>query len=303
MKNARFGIIVALAVLAGIFVHGLCASEIEIGYSFAAIAYSPSKGEFGYAYNHRSRSAAEKAALRECDAPDAEIVCWVNKGFCALALGDDKTTWGVGWRYGGGSNNTDAMKAAMEECATRTTGAHIALCLSSDGQYIYQPEKEIAPIQIGDPVARRIFESADFAERLKNAGTFASLSSSDPELKALNPAQRLRLGLAYALGYPDELDSWIKALRSSANDSLASEARSHRTMAIAQIKFAHKLDSSLADASNSDKIEKILRGSKQFVDLVSKAAAQANVAGQSSTNEHTLSAAFCKALAGFLLSD
>jgi hypothetical protein len=111
---------------------------IEIsGDSYAAIAYSPSTGKFAYAYDLRSRSAAEKAALEKCAAPDATIACWVNKGFCALALGQDKSCWGVGWRYGNGASNTAAKNLALEDCRNRTTGVYIAVALSSDGQYLW----------------------------------------------------------------------------------------------------------------------------------------------------------------------
>jgi hypothetical protein len=143
MKTALLPVIALLAA-ASVFAAVARASDstIEIdSRSFAAIAYSPATGKYGYAYNHRSRSAAEKAALEKCGAEDASVACWVNRGFCALALGDDKTCWGVGWQYGGGSSNTDAKKTALKECEKRTTGAHIALCLSSDGQYIWDAKE------------------------------------------------------------------------------------------------------------------------------------------------------------------
>ena len=118
MKTALLPVIALLAA-ASVFAAIARASDstIEIdGRSYAAIAYSPATGKYGYAYDHRSRSAAEKAALEKCGAEDARIACWVNRGFCALALGDDKTCWGVGWQYGGGSSNTDAKKTALKEC-------------------------------------------------------------------------------------------------------------------------------------------------------------------------------------------
>jgi hypothetical protein len=111
---------------------------IEIsGNSFAAIAYSPSTGKYAYACDLRSRKAAEKEAVEKCGAPDATVACWVNKGFCALALGEDKSCWGVGWSYGGGSSNDAAKDYALDDCRKRTTGVHIAVVLSSDGQYIW----------------------------------------------------------------------------------------------------------------------------------------------------------------------
>jgi hypothetical protein len=105
--------------------------------SYAAIAYSPSTGKFAYSYDRRSRKAAEREALEKCGAPDATIACWVNRGFAALALGKDKSCWGSGWKYGDGANNNDAKNMALEDCRQRTSGVYIAVCLSSDGQYLW----------------------------------------------------------------------------------------------------------------------------------------------------------------------
>lgn len=105
--------------------------------SYAAIAYSPSTGKYACAYDLRSRKAAEKEAIAKCDAPDATVAGWVNRGFCALALGEDKSCWGVGWSYGGGSSNDAAKDYALDDCKKRTTGVYIAVALSSDGQYVY----------------------------------------------------------------------------------------------------------------------------------------------------------------------
>jgi hypothetical protein len=43
----------------------------------------------------------------------------------------------VGWSYGSGSSNDTAKDYALDDCKTRTTGVYIAVCLSSDGQYIW----------------------------------------------------------------------------------------------------------------------------------------------------------------------
>ena len=58
-----------------------------------------------------SRSSAERAALKKCDADDARIVCWVNNGFCALAVSEDGSGWGTGWSYGDGATNRYAEYA------------------------------------------------------------------------------------------------------------------------------------------------------------------------------------------------
>jgi hypothetical protein len=101
--------------------------------SYAAIAYSPKTAKIGVGYNYNSRAAAEKEALKQCDVEDAKIVTWVNNGFCALALGDDKTTWGVGWSYGNGASTREAKSFALEECNKRTKNAeiHCVVCSSN----------------------------------------------------------------------------------------------------------------------------------------------------------------------------
>jgi hypothetical protein len=134
MKNLRAPVVLAALTLALLL--GLTReirSEVIYfeGDTFAAIAYSPSTGKFGYAYNYGSRWDAQKAALKRCKAKDARIVTWVNNGFCALALGDDKSAWGVGWSYGNGATNTYAKKKALAECAKRTKNGRIVVCLCS----------------------------------------------------------------------------------------------------------------------------------------------------------------------------
>jgi hypothetical protein len=104
------------------------------GDTYAAIAYSPTTGKYGYAYNHGSRWAAQTAALRSCKADDARIVTWVHNGFCALALGDDVSAWGIGYSYGDGATNTYAKQRALHECSKRTNGAGIVVCICSVGR-------------------------------------------------------------------------------------------------------------------------------------------------------------------------
>jgi hypothetical protein len=102
------------------------------GDTYAAIAYSKSTGNYGYAYNHGSRAAAEASALKYCKADDAFIVCWVNNGFCALALGDDREAYGYGYSFGDGATNTSAKNRALLEARRRTTNAHLVLCVCSE---------------------------------------------------------------------------------------------------------------------------------------------------------------------------
>lgn len=108
--------------------------------SYAAIAYSPSTQNVGYAYNGRTRQEAEQAALRFCKADDAKVVTWVNFGFCAIAIGDDGA-WGAAASYGVGSTNVDAANAAIKECQKHTsTSVRLRIVMSSDGQHVHIPQ-------------------------------------------------------------------------------------------------------------------------------------------------------------------
>jgi hypothetical protein len=111
--------------------------------SCAAIAYSPSTGKYEYACDLRSQSAAEKAAVEKLGEPDAKIAGWVKFGFVALALGTDKSCWGAGWTYGHGATDQKAGNTALEDCRKRTTGAYVALIVSSDGQYVWDHRDHI----------------------------------------------------------------------------------------------------------------------------------------------------------------
>ncbi|WP_254513917.1 DUF4189 domain-containing protein [Anatilimnocola floriformis] len=131
--------------------------------SYAAVAYAPSTGNFSYSYNHGSRASAEQAALRRLTEKDAKIVCWVNRGFCALAIGDEVGRYGTGWTFGDDASNTEAMETALRNCRERTKGARIAICLVSDGQYIYEPKPipRVLPVTNPEPSAS-LFPSFPF---------------------------------------------------------------------------------------------------------------------------------------------
>ncbi len=82
----------------------------------------------GKGYNYNNRWAAEADAVKGCYAPDARVVAWVRNGYCALALGNDKSCWGA-W---GNSDKQSAVNRALAECGQRTTGAHLVLGVYSD---------------------------------------------------------------------------------------------------------------------------------------------------------------------------
>ena len=101
MKPVHILVAAALLASAGIFprIAGADDNVITIDpNSFLAIAFSESTGEFHYVYNYSDQAAAEQAVLGLFQAKDAKLVHWVNWGYCALAVGDKKGAWGVGWK-------------------------------------------------------------------------------------------------------------------------------------------------------------------------------------------------------------
>lgn len=146
MKTPRIIVIATLAAVACVWpgFNGMAtAREISIAEnSVAAIAYSPATGKYGIAFNCRDKASAEKNAIADCGAEDAKLACWVKKGFCALALGADKSSWGAGWSYGKGCSAPAARQLALDNCRKKTTGAHIETYLSSDGQLVWKRSPE-----------------------------------------------------------------------------------------------------------------------------------------------------------------
>ena len=63
---------------------------------YAAIAYSPKTGKWGYAFGSYSLGTVQRNALNRCGAFDAQIAVWVENGWCALAQ-DANGHYGWGW--------------------------------------------------------------------------------------------------------------------------------------------------------------------------------------------------------------
>ncbi len=79
--------------------------------NFGAIAYSPKVGARGWATNHPSRQAAERAALASCQkfATDCQIVVWFRNACGALATGQ-KNAYGSAWGETQTATDTEALK-------------------------------------------------------------------------------------------------------------------------------------------------------------------------------------------------
>ena len=94
---------------------------------YAAIAYSPSTGRYGYSHGQSCRRRAECVARAHCKADDARTVVWCHGAWCALALGKDSQAYGYGWS----STAQGARSRALDNCRKRTTDCYIAACVFS----------------------------------------------------------------------------------------------------------------------------------------------------------------------------
>ena len=88
---------------------------------FGAIAYSPHSGAHGWAKDHPSRAAAERAALAACrkHAKDCRNVLWFKNGCGALAV--SAKAYGWGW----GSTQALADGEAIKACSKHATGCKV----------------------------------------------------------------------------------------------------------------------------------------------------------------------------------
>jgi serine/threonine-protein kinase len=88
---------------------------------FGAIAYSPRTGADGWAKDHPSRRAAERAALSGCreHAEDCRAVVWFKNGCGALAI--SAKVYGWGW----GTTQALADAEAMRACGKHASGCKV----------------------------------------------------------------------------------------------------------------------------------------------------------------------------------
>jgi uncharacterized protein YkwD len=108
----RLGLVVVCAAAAA-FLPAAPASA-RAADTYAAIAFSPKTGAVGSGSNVDSQEKAEKAALADCKADDAQVVVGVKNGYCALAVGANHK-YGVGAQKAEDTGDT-ALKTAKAEC-------------------------------------------------------------------------------------------------------------------------------------------------------------------------------------------
>ena len=84
---------------------------------FGAIAYSPRSGADGWAKDHPSREAAERAAVSACSkhAKDCRSVVWFKNGCGAIAVSDKAYGWG--WGTTQKLADTEAIRACTKHAA------------------------------------------------------------------------------------------------------------------------------------------------------------------------------------------
>jgi hypothetical protein len=88
---------------------------------YGAIAYSRSSAAHGWAKDHPSREAAERAALSGCrkHASDCQNVLWFRNACGTLAIGAE----GPGWAWA--ETQSAADKEAMKLCAAHSTDCSV----------------------------------------------------------------------------------------------------------------------------------------------------------------------------------
>lgn len=95
----------------------LLSVQTALAANYGAIAHSATDGGSGYSYDHRSRTAAEDAALERCnrDSVDCYVVMWFRDACGALAVGAN----GLGHAWARG------RRAVLRYCSQHGEGCAI----------------------------------------------------------------------------------------------------------------------------------------------------------------------------------
>ncbi|HEX8077492.1 MAG TPA: DUF4189 domain-containing protein [Chthoniobacterales bacterium] len=105
------------------------ALEAASGDRFAAVAYSPKTGRYGYGINYPTKAQAIARAKRECGR-GATATNWCKNAWIALAISDSSPGgWGSGW----GNTEAEARASARRECLARNPDARVIVCVSATG--------------------------------------------------------------------------------------------------------------------------------------------------------------------------
>lgn len=94
---------------------------------YAAIAFSPSTGKAGTAWNFATQGMAETEAYAQCGYDDCDTVVWFTQ--CgAIAVGD-----GFGYGYGYDLSIDTAVTVALQNCDGYTTNCEITAAFCNEG--------------------------------------------------------------------------------------------------------------------------------------------------------------------------
>ena len=94
---------------------------------YAAIAYSPTTGKWGYGCNYSTKAEALARAISECGSDDARTN-WCKNAWISLALSKKAPGgWGSAW----GDTRKQAEAASRKECRDRNPDAHIVVTVSA----------------------------------------------------------------------------------------------------------------------------------------------------------------------------
>ena len=122
MKNLTRGILLIVFAL----VLGM-AQAAQADDRYAAVAYSPKTGRWGYGANYQTKAEAIARAKKECGKSDAKTN-WCKNAWIALAISDQSPGgWGSAW----GETAEAARAAARRECLARTPDARVIVCVSA----------------------------------------------------------------------------------------------------------------------------------------------------------------------------
>ena len=122
MKNLTRGILFLIVT----FVLGLPPS-LQAADSYAAIAYSPSGGQWGYSNGYPSKSQAISRAIRECGRADTRT-SWAKNAWIALAI-SDRSSGGYGMAWA--TTASGARSRALAQCRSRNPDARVVVCVSA----------------------------------------------------------------------------------------------------------------------------------------------------------------------------
>ena len=117
--KSLLGIFFAFTLSVGVFADETTTLDEHSYGTFAAIAYSPQTGAYGYSWNQPNRAWAERVAMSHCRAYDCRPVVWVSGG-CAAISRSIYTTMRYGWGYAG--NRYQAEHNSLLGCQRANLG-------------------------------------------------------------------------------------------------------------------------------------------------------------------------------------